>query len=127
MDARLINFAERFIRYWRQLSIILLAFTVFALGLHAKLSLYKPASPTILLTITKLSASDRFAKAILPSQKRLIRTKVIEAAAAFFFTFRPVKAGLQHDRQRGFAPTGFLLRHHHSFLFFRPPPSPSFA
>jgi len=126
MDARLWNFAGGFIRYWRQLSIFLLAFAVFALGLHAKLSLYKPASSTILLTITKLSAGDRSAKAILPSQERLIKTKIIGPTAALFF-FRLVNADLQHDGQTGFVPTGFLLRHHYSFSFFRPPPSPSFA
>jgi len=129
MDAQLRKFAGRFIRYWRQLSIALLAFAVFALGLHAKLSLYKPASPTILLTMTKLSAGDRSAKVILPSRERLIRTKAIELAAALllFLIFQPVAADPQHYRQRGFALAGFMLHHQYRFLFFRPPPSPSFA
>ena len=47
MDTQFRKFAGRFIRYWRQLPIALLAVTVFALGFHAKLSLYEPASPVV--------------------------------------------------------------------------------
>jgi len=128
MDAQFRKLAGRFIRYWRQLPIALLAFTVFALGLHAKLSLYEPASPVVLLAMTKLSVRDSSAKAILPQRKRSIRANAIETAAAllFFLTFQSAFADLRHNHQRGFARAGFLLRHYYAFLFFRPPPSLSF-
>jgi hypothetical protein len=129
MDTQFRKLAGRFIRYWTQFPIALLAFTVFALGLHAKLSLYEPASPVVLLAMTKLSVGDRSAKAILPQRQRPIRANAIETTAAllFFLTFQSASADSRHDHQRGFALAGFLLRHHHAFLFFRPPPSPSFA
>jgi hypothetical protein len=129
MDAQFNKFAGRFIRYWRQLPIALLAVTVFALGLHAKLSLYEPASPVVLLAMTKLSVGDSSDKAILPQRKRSIKASAIETAATllFFLTSQSASADLRHNHQRGLARAGFLLRQHYAFLFFRPPPSPSFA
>jgi hypothetical protein len=125
MDALFRKFAGRFIRYWRQLPIALLAATVFALGLHAKLSLYEPASPVVLLAMTKLSVGDSSAKAILPQRKRSIRANAIETASVL--TFQSASADLRYSHQRGLARAGFLVRQHYAFLFFRPPPSPSFA
>jgi hypothetical protein len=49
MDAQFRKLARSFHRCWKRFSIALLAFTVFALGLHSKLSLYKPVFPATLL------------------------------------------------------------------------------
>jgi hypothetical protein len=120
MDTQFKILAGRFVPCRRQLPIVALVFAVFALGLHAKLALYKPASPTVLLTITKLSAGDRSAKTILPSRKRLVRMKaiVLPAALLFFLTFQHLSGHLRHDRRRGFSLTGLMLRHQYRFLFF---------
>lgn len=115
---------RRFIRCWKQLPIALLAFTVFALGLRSKLTLYQPASPASLLTITKLSVGDRSTKAILPQRQRPIRANAPETVATSLFSlrFQSVSVDLRHDHQRIPTLAGFLLHHYHPFLFFRPPP-----
>jgi hypothetical protein len=129
MDAPFKIRAGRLGRCGRPLTIAVLVLAVFALGLHTKLALYQPASPSVLLTITKLSAGDRSAKAVLPPREQQTRMEATVSAAAFLFLlmFQHVANNLRHDRQRGFALAGLIQGLQYRVLFFRPPPSLFFA
>lgn len=124
MDVQLEILAGSLARCVRQFSIAALVLAVFALGLHAKLALYEPASPTVLLSITKLSAGERSAKAILFSRERLAAMKAIVPIAALlcFSRFQHVAGYLRNDLRRGFPLTSLILPRQYRFLFFRPPP-----
>lgn len=77
-------------RLFRRFAIVLLALSVFALGLNAKLALYKPATQTMLASLTKLAAGNRPARVASLTVKRLAIKKHVT-----FEMFQGLASGLE--------------------------------
>jgi hypothetical protein len=71
-------------------AIVFLALSVFALGLNAKLALYKPVSQTMLASFTKLATGDRPALVASLTAKRLAVKKHVG-----FEMFQELALGLE--------------------------------
>jgi hypothetical protein len=128
MTAEVTLFNPTSVESWRRRAIEFLAIAVFALGLHAKLCLYKPQSPTVVLTIIKLSSHDPVAaNAVLTSSYAGAKARACDVLASLFCSNSqaemPPQAHLRQDSAGLLKPMSLALGHYYRFLFFRPPPT----
>jgi hypothetical protein len=108
---------------FRRAAIILLAMSVFTLGLHAKLALYKPVPPSMLVTLTKLALNERATVAPSPLAKQASPDAKVGTSRPTMFDFSSLSIPAQAQRESQ-GEDGLCAARHHlkPLLLHKPPP-----
>lgn len=109
----------------RRLAIILLAVSVFALGLHAKLALYKPVPPSMLVTLTKLALNERANIATSPLTKQSSPDVEVGISRPTHFDFSSLSIPAQAQRESQDEDGLCAAQHHLKPLLLHKPPPPT--
>lgn len=111
---------------FRCAAIILLAVSVFTLGLHAKLALYKPVPPSMLVTLTKLPLNEQsnIASSTLASVAAAKVADKSDQLTLFAMRSSSLPAQAQREAKR---EDGLCTARHHlkPLLLHKPPPAAS--
>lgn len=114
------------IRRIRCAVVILLAVSVFTLGLRTKLALYRSIPPSMRVTLTKLALDERTeVAASLPASEASPDIAVITFRPAQLVCFSPsLAAQTQRESEE---EDGLCTARHHlvPLLYHKPPPTPS--
>jgi hypothetical protein len=109
---------------FRCVAIILLAISVFTLGLHAKLALYKPVPPSMLVTLTKLALNERSDIASSLPGRETPPEATAETVRPTLFAFGSVSIPAQAQRESQGQDGLCAARHHlRPLLLHKPPPA----
>jgi hypothetical protein len=109
----------------RHLAIILLAVSVFALGLHAKLALYNPVPPSMLVTLTKLALNERENIAPPPLAKQASPDEKVGTSRPTHFDLNSLSIPAQTQRESQGEDDLCAARHHLKPLLLHKPPPPT--
>jgi hypothetical protein len=113
---------------FRCAEIILLAISVFALGLHAKLALYKPYPPSMLVTLTKLALNERSNIAPSPLARQASPDIKVGTSRPIHFDLSSWSIPAQAQRESRDEDGLCAARHHlKPLLLHKPPPAASRA
>lgn len=109
-----------------RLSLLLLATSVFALGLHAKLALYETQTPSTILTLTKLSTRERSIVSVMRETRAELTDRELFSTIILLFAVPAMLAHCCSKREDQIEDGLFRSAHKYStILRNKAPPLPA--